>query len=285
MWLVGLPYASSASGSSGVPSFLPVIGLDNTLDSRYPDLMDVEKIKNQIHRRLKKSSLRALALELEVPAGNLSQFLSDKRNFSSATLTKIVEALTNDPEERKELLGTERKKLPVKKSSDEASRLSEEEFLELKEWYHFAVRTVLSLSTLKPDPKWIAEKLGIKPGEAEKALKILFRLNLIKLAPDGNIVRTKRHLLTPDSTRPTPKIDAHKRKIHTQHIERAKSALELDPAKRDITWVNIPTNPAKLERARELIRKFQDEMLELLEDDETSELYRLTIQLVPMTNL
>jgi len=165
---------------------------------------------------------------------------------------------------------------------EEADRLSEEEFLELGEWYHFAVRTVLSLSTIRPEPEWIAGKLGIRIIEAEQALKVLFRLNLIKLSSDGSIVRTKKHLLTPDSTKRSPRIDAHKKKIHTQHIDRAKEALELDPSKRDITWVNIPTNPAKLDRARELIRKFQDEMLDLLEDEETSELYRLTIQLAPM---
>lgn len=244
-------------------------------------------LKDQLESGQKKDpqySLRSLAKGLGVPAGNLSLFLAGKRNFSKSTLIQIVERLTSDPEERKELLSQmETQETPPARPAQEADRLTEEEFLQLEDWHYFAVRTALSLSTNQSDPSWIAEKLGISNAEAEKVLKVLFRLKLIKLSPDGKIVRTKKHLLTPDSIQKEPRIDAHKKKIHAQHIQRALQALEVDPSRRDITWVNIPTNPKKIDRARELIRKFQDDMLDLLEDEESSELYRLTIQLAPMS--
>ena len=231
-------------------------------------------------------SMRSLAKHIDVPAGNLSQFLAGKRNFSRDKFISIVELITVNPEERKELMSAlmeETPEVPAKPRPEESDRLSEEEFLQLEEWYYFSVRTALSLSNAKSTSDWIAAKLGITIQEAEKALKVLFRLKLIQLNDKGEIVRTKKHLITPDSTKKSPKIGAHKNKIHGQHISRALKCLDVDPSLRDITWVNIPTNPEKLDRARELIRKFQDDMLDLLEDENTSELYRLTIQLCPMT--
>ncbi|MES2527001.1 MAG: TIGR02147 family protein [Bdellovibrionota bacterium] len=235
-------------------------------------------------------SMRSLAKKINVPAGNLSQFLAGKRKFSAMTVESIARQITNNPEERKNLLEeinrqhVEVVKKSKKTSSDyEYAELSEEEFLALDEWYHYAVRTVLSLSHPKYEVKWLAEKLNITQVKAEKALKLLFKLKLIALSPDGKIVRTKKHLKTPDSIRKNAKLHAVKTKIHRQHIDHAMYSLENhDPSKRDITWVNIPANSSKLDQAREIIRKCQDDLLTLLEDESTDELYRLTIQLCPM---
>ncbi len=236
--------------------------------------------------------MRSLARKINVPAGNLSQFLAGKRKFSSSTVELIARQITENPEERKDLLEeinrvhveTKKKTKSKNTSSDyEFSELSEEEFASLDEWYYYAVRTVLSLANPKYEVKWLAEKLNITLVKAEKALKLLFKLNLIQLAADGKIVRTKKHLKTPDSIKKNPKIHSVKSRIHRQHIEHALESLEThDPSKRDITWVNIPANSAKLDQAREIIRKCQDDLLALLEDDSTDEIYRLTIQLCPM---
>jgi uncharacterized protein (TIGR02147 family) len=130
---------------------------------------------------------------------------------------------------------------------------------------------------------WIAEKLGISAAEAERALKVLLKLDLLTYDKKGSLLRTKKHLLTPDSNKMDPDIHDLKLRIHEQHIHHALHSLrQHDSSERDITWVNIPSNPAKLDRARELIRKFQDDMISILEDDDRSEVFRLTVQLCPV---
>ena len=237
-------------------------------------------------------SLRSLAKKINVPAGNLSQFLSGQRKFSATTVESIARQITESPEERKDLLEEinrlhvdSKKKASAKKTSSDYdySALSEDEFAALDEWYYYAIRTVLSLAHPKYEVEWLAEKLNISAQKADKALKLLFKLNLIALSPDGKIVRTRKHLKTPDSIKKSSKIHAVKTKIHQQHIEHALYSLGAhDPSKRDITWVNIPANSAKLDLAREIIRKCQDDLLALLEDESPDETYRLTIQLCPM---
>lgn len=261
---------------------------------------DQDRLRSSLNLYLQKAkeknpsfSLRSFALQLDVPAGNLSQFLAGKRRFSSETMKAIAFKITDSPEERKNLLDSIneaeldnlRKLRSAASTSDyDAAALTAEEFCEIDEWYYYAVRTILSLKDPKYEIEWIARQLGITMTQAEKALKILFKYHLIELSSEARIVRTKKHLTTPDSTKKDPKTHAVKIKLHEQHIRHALESLnKYDVSKRDITWVNIPANPVKLDRARELIRKFQDDMLTLLEDEESSEVYRLTVQLCPLS--
>lgn len=240
----------------------------------------------------KSFSLRSFAKFLDLPHGSLSQFLAGKRNLSPPTLRTLVEKLTSSPEERKDLLEIvnrkeiERLRSESKQSSTsnyDSQTLSNEEFNSIDEWYVYAVRTVLSLSTAQSDVGWVAQELGIEPSAVERALRTLFRLKLIKLNSDGKIVRTKKHIKTPDGLKKKSEITPILRKIHDQHIQHSLHSLHShDASLRDITWMNIPTNPAKLNQARELIRKCQDDILALLEDEETSVTYRLTVQLCPI---
>ncbi len=236
-------------------------------------------------------SLRSFAKFLDIPAGNLSQFLTGKRRFSPDTIKALAAKITDSPEQRKNLLDEINaaelealKKVKVSSTSDyEASTLTVEEFCDLDEWYYYAVRTLLSLKKPKYEIEWISQQLGITLTQADKALKLLFKYRLIELASDGRIVRTKKHLTTPDSTKKDPKTHAVKMKLHEQHLKHALDSIHNhDVSKRDITWVNIPANPEKLDRARELIRKFQDDMLALLEDEDPTVIYRLTVQLCPL---
>jgi uncharacterized protein (TIGR02147 family) len=250
------------------------------------DYIEKAKLRNS------RFSLRGFAAKLEVSAGNLSQFLAGKRNFSAENVKKIVHLITDNPEERKNLLERinrreleDRRRALSKASTSvyESTTLSEEEFAQLDEWYYYAVRTVLSLKEARYDTRWIAEQLGIPEAYAEKALTLLLKFGLVRVTSDGRIERTKKHLMTPDSVKKNPRIDGVKRRIHAQHLEHARKSLEVHgPDVRDITWVNIPANPKKLDQAREIIRKCQDDILALLEDEATTEVYRLTIQLCPM---
>ena len=237
-------------------------------------------------------SLRSFARLLDVPHSSLSQFLAGKRDFSTTTMRAIVEKMTQNPEERKDLLEAinhkqiEALQAKSRKSSTskyESRTLTPEEFNSIDEWYVYAVRTVLSLSHATSDVSWIANELGISELDVEKSLRTLFKLGLIEISAKGKIQRTKKHLKTPDTIKKKNDIIPILRKIHEQHLKHALHSLHShDASQRDITWMNIPTNPARLGQARELIRKCQDDILALLEDGETSVLYRLTVQLCPI---
>lgn len=238
-------------------------------------------------------SLRAFASKLELQASNLSAFLGGKRNLSKSSLETVARLIFSNPEERKYVLArinesavserrAEKELLSV---LDDTSPLTEDEFLEIKDWSFYAIRTFLSLKEGPRTLEELASVLGLPLTKLDQALKTLERLGLISQQDDGSFFRTHKHIVTPDAEKLTPRSHELKKKIHRQHIERALDSLEHDdPSVRDITWVNIPADPMKLSQAREIIRKFQDDMILLLENDMATTPYRLTVQLVPVVS-
>jgi hypothetical protein len=52
---------------------------------------------------------------------------------------------------------------------------------------------------------------------------------------------------------------------------------------RDFTTVTMAIDKRKLSTAKELIRKFEDELSDLLESGHRTDVYRLSVQLFPFT--
>ena len=77
------------------------------------------------------------------------------------------------------------------------------------------------------------------------------------------------------------------RKSHHQTLELARESLDQDSINtRDFTWVTFAMDKSKIKLAKTLIRKFQDDLLSLLKEDAApDEVYRLGIQLFPITKI
>lgn len=234
-------------------------------------------------------SLRSMARFLGIPAGNLSLFLRDKRAFSFETIEKITYKICKTPEERKDVLEyinslmvQELRNLTI--TNHDYVTLSEEEFIQLDNWYYFAFRSLLHLKDFRLDLNWISKRLNIKVEEVQDAMKKLVSMGLITIDENNKVTSSARHLRTPDTNIQKPEVLLVGRKIHKQSLEQSKQSIEEVPLElRDITWVNIPTDTKRIEKAREIIRKFQDDMIHLLEDGDAEEVYRLCIQLYPIT--
>ena len=178
--------------------------MSDPLRQAVTDYIERTKVKNP------RFSLRALALKLDLSAGNLSRFLSGQRNLSAENTKRIVHLVCESPEERKNLLSlinqneleSQKKKVVVHAPLEsDSSTLTEDEFLVLDEWYYFAVRTVLSLKNPRFETKWIAAALGIPEAYAEKAITQMLKLGLLCMTNGGVLERTKKHLRTPDSVK------------------------------------------------------------------------------------
>ena len=55
---------------------------------------------------------------------------------------------------------------------------------------------------------------------------------------------------------------------------------------RDFSSLTFPLDPKKLDQAKTLIRRFEDDLFALLDEESTpTEVYRLAIQLFPLTKM
>src|SRR5581483_2789392 len=159
--------------------------------------------------------------------------------------------------------------------------LANDQFHVISEWYHFAILSLAETSDFRPDPQWIAGRLNIKVADAQAALARLERLRMIATDSHGAMKPTGVKHQAPDEVRALAT-----RKAHLQNLDLANRSLERDAvAERDFTAITMAIDVAKLPIAKRMIREFRDQLSKLLENDARSEVYKLCVQLIPVSNL
>ena len=104
---------------------------------------------------------------------------------------------------------------------------------------------------------------------------------MIELDQDGAYARTKQRIRTTDDV-----LSMSLQKAHHQNLELGQEALIDVPVElRDFSAITMPASPHLLPKAKELIRKFQDDLSELLESESGTEVYKFCTQLFPLTKV
>jgi uncharacterized protein (TIGR02147 family) len=238
--------------------------------------------------RLKNSSfsLRAFSKRLDVSPSTLTRILAGERRVSRPLAEQLCDKLCLDPQERSEIMG----KFPQRKRYRKATRtgdavdpnylqLTADQFRIVGEWYHFAILSLIKTRDFRSDADWVADRLGISNKEASAALERLNRLEMIQKDSTGNWTRTYPRLRTTDDV-----LNLSLQKAHRQNLELGLEVLSNVPVElRDFSAITMPTNPKLLPKAKELIRKFQDDLSALLESEPGTEVYKFCTQLIPLT--
>jgi len=232
-------------------------------------------------------SLRSYSKKVDVHVGALSSIMNGKRKVSRDLAERIARRLLLDPQKRTELLELFPEK-KIKKTKEEAG-LPEPRYLEIEasqfkmmaEWEHYAVLSLMNCHDFQDDSQWIAERLGISETRALEVIKRLLQLQFIKRNVSDKLVRVHSAVRSSDDT-----INLSLRKSHEVTLDLAKESLSRDSVhERDFTYVTMAINPNQLSVAKEMIRKFHDELAGVLETGKRTEVYRLSMQLFPFTKL
>lgn len=245
----------------------------------------------EIQRTNPAYSLRAYSKKVGVHVGALSSILNGKRNVSRDLAERISIRLLLDPQERSELLGLFPEKRPYRKPGAAASgdllleprylEFSASQFKIVAEWEHFAVMSLLNCEDFESSPAWMARRLGLSETRVKQVLERLVQLGLFEGTSDAGFTRSKKSYRTTDDV-----ANLSLKKCHEQSLELAKESLHRDSTKiRDFTSITMAIDPEKLSMAKELTRKFQDELSDLLESGHRTEVYRLSMQLFPLTKI
>ncbi len=232
-------------------------------------------------------SMRAYASKLGVHVGALSHILNGKRNVSKKLAERITRRLLLDPQERSEILSLFPEKRKYQKEEDRVDitprylELSAAQFKITTEWEHFAVMSLVNCEDFINKPSWISKRLGISESRASQVLNRLIEMEIFKIDTEGKIIRTPKSFRTSDDI-----TDVSLKKHHSETLDLARKSLYEDSvSKRDFTTITMAIDPNKLSAAKELIRRYEDELSDLLESGHRTEVYRLSVQLFPITKV
>ncbi len=232
-------------------------------------------------------SLRAFSRKVGINPGALSGILNGKRNVSTKLIQRIAERLLLDPQERSELfshfrvLRYETAKKEAAEGGAEYRVLNAAQFKLVAEWEHSAILSLMRTKGFQSDTDWIAERLGLTSSRVRDVVRRLIEVGMVDITGDGCLVR-----ITPTYRSTDDVADISLRRSHEQSLELAKRSLEQDAvSERDHTWVMFAMDPKKLSMAKEKIRRFQDELAELVETGDQTEVYRLSMHFFPLSKV
>jgi uncharacterized protein (TIGR02147 family) len=231
-------------------------------------------------------SLRSYARKVGVHVGALTYIINGKRNVSRTLAERIAQRLFLDPQQRSELLRLFPEKTRYRKAGDAPTppgprylELTASQFKALAEWEHLALLSLAKCADFDSRPEAIAQRLGITVSRARQVTERLLQLGLFEQSPEGGLTRSPQAFRTSDEV-----ADLSLKRHHEQSFELAKESLFRDDVSiRDFTSITMAIDPKKISMAKERIRQFQDELSDLLESGHRAEVYRLSMQLFPLS--
>lgn len=241
----------------------------------------IETLRTELDRRQKTNprySMRAFARQLQISPAQLSQMLTGKRPFTASVATRLANRLDLSPAERREFLASAVLSPWSKDKEPHWAHLEEDRFQLIADWKHFAVLSLTKVRGARGDGGWIATQLGLSYSEACEILARLRRMQLISEDPED--FRQLGEPIQAISEVPSPAI----RRFHREALELSLKKLEDTPVeRRDFSSVFFPMREADMNRFREMIMTFQDQLIREAERSPGSDVFAFSCQLFPVT--
>lgn len=232
-------------------------------------------------------SIRAFAKKLNLQPSATNEILKGERKVSKKIAEKIATRLQLDPRERSELLSLFPEKfLKGQKQNNadnslDALKLSSEQFALISEWIHFALLSFMKTKDFKEDYRYLSAKFSVSENVIKKALDRMISINLIKREKSGKLKRISSKVNTTDDIK-----DMSLQKAHIADMDMAKDKIQnLDVLQRDFSFLIFNGNPKYLPKAKEILRRAQDDLEKLMDQDQAKEVYKLCTYLFPLTDV
>lgn len=226
-------------------------------------------------------SLRAYARFLQISPARLSQILSRSRTITSGQITKIAIANALTPRQSAKLMESISKVTPKSRKQSEYFSLNDAAYNVLSDINSSALLAALKLtnSDTKTQLKFLTLKLGLSSVEVRRIMESLLTCGLVQIV-DGSYVATAANVASTTDIR-----SSALRKYHKSILEKAIDSIESQSLdERDLSSITFVLDPAKIALAKEKIRHFRREMMELFESSgKPSEVYALNIQLFKLS--
>lgn len=234
-----------------------------------PDIASV--LQSELSRRCKANprySLRAFARTLGVSPANLSLILNRKREASLKTVARALARL--------ELSARDKEILSGRAWTPELGENIDFALIEhVASWLAYAILSLIKTKGFRTDEKWIARKLSVSVNEVRATVEALRSAGLLE-----GWRRSKSSLRVNNAVS-----TSFTRSFQRQLMEKALVSMENDPpALRDISSITFAMSADQLTEAKQEIRRFRLRMAEIFEkQNESTDVYTLTVQLVPVT--
>ncbi len=231
----------------------------------------------EMQKKNPRFSMRALAQKAGVSPGRLNEILHERRPLSDHYCNRIAYGLSLSQEEQVVLssfVTVRAKRVTFQKV------LKNQELDLIKSWEPYAILNLMKTEDFESSTEWIAKRLALSVEQTDHWLNLLESQGVLKMK-NGRWVRIPAQLTTTTDIPSSAIVEAH-----VANLKKAQEALQtVSPAKRHYGNITIPINVAKIEEAKQMLTQFRRKMALLLEDGPKTEVYNLSMQFYPLTDV
>jgi uncharacterized protein (TIGR02147 family) len=238
-------------------------------------------------KKNKRYSLRAFAAVLEMSSGRLHEIIHGRHNLTVKMAKKIIGKLNFEDDKAAYFLRLVESEVYLRVDGRRRVRpisvhlLSEDEFALVSDWEYFALMALVETGTFRSEIPWVAKKLSITEVRAAEVVERLIAQNLLKVDETGAFKNTY--------TAMTTLIDIPSMIVRKANIECIQHAIEnmdkIDVMQRDVSSLTIPVDMEQISEVKALIREFKSKVTALMNKNQTTEVYNLNIQFMPVSQL
>ncbi|MDD0851641.1 DUF4423 domain-containing protein [Halobacteriovorax sp. GB3] len=242
----------------------------------------VKVLKDEYHlkqRRNELYSLRSFARDLGVSHTLLSLIFKGKRRVTDTFSKKVKDNKVLTKKTREVLaLGLEREPTP----EESFQKLSLEQSEMMSDWIHYAILSLTEIPNFQWNAQWIANRLGTSQNKVKTAMARLKSLDVIEKNSKGQFTQKPLKIVVDNDIA----FEAGKKFNKTLLKKASNSMEECDFDKRSISSTTFTLNPKHIPYAISKIKEFRRNLSEELESmDEQEEVYTLSVQLFPLTQI
>lgn len=247
-------------------------------------------------KRNRHFSFRAFGQRAGVSHSMLKDVADGRRNLSISVMQKFATAIKLNSRESRyfELLvlfthskSNSEKNVAfaemVRLRGQEGIRFMGQEHYEFfSQWYHSAIREMVTLPGFVEDYHQIAAELepSIKPSEVEKSIELMLSIGILKREKCGRLIQSDGIISSEYEM-----ASATLRNFHSQMVGNAQRAIEeIDREQREISSLTAGVSHKLVQRMKERIRIFKEELITMINEDtaESETVYQINFQLFPL---
>lgn len=161
--------------------------------------------------------------------------------------------------------------------------LNDREFTLLSNWYGLAVRELVRAKNFQENPEEIAKRFlfRVTPAEVRRTIEILLGLGLMKRNRAGRLAVVDREIETTSDIAS----EAGKRHHEQTFLQISWANREMPIPEREITNTTFVMKSSNLPRAKEVLRQMKQSFVEQFEEEGGDAVFRVQLQLLPLTQL
>ncbi len=244
--------------------------------NHHVDLLILEHIRRKnINARY---SERAFAKSLGLSPGFLKLLFQGKKNISQSRAKIVADRLNWTQSQKSTFLKSVPASSKVEKMLKNKFVLSDTDFFEVSDWFHFAIIELIKVKKGKVTTDQICKEFNISRTEADFALKHLVRLEILK-TKDSKIYSA------PDKYEIPSVSSSGIRKYHKQMLNRAIEAIEDQPMEqRDLRGLTLAFDQKQISEAQKEIQKFVTHFEKKFVPQAANSVYQLSLAFFKLNN-